>query len=596
MQTRKFLFCFVLILLAGTTWGQKVKYKDLIELLNARNYELAEPYLKRYLKENTDNVSAYLYMGIIYQDKAQRIDILKQSDVLISNIDSAIFFLEKTAPLVTERELKRNDQNYQMYLQRDVRTAEFAIKLSDVTLDIETRLKNLKDRKEKVIKLNEYFRATQRQYNSAQERFKKIQAQFATDKEFYLRMDDAVSADLTQIALIYDSSQASFKNYRSVLETIGKVPYNQTVTLNDIRNLKEDGVTEVDFLKQDLRLWDYGKWAKTAAETYKNELLPLRDHLIAYDIELNKLMQKLKKDSVSVKNDLNRLLDKILFKQLTRFDKDPLPAGVFNMKAAELEYRSDLIMNKPVRDTAGLAMQLEALIQEVRGIDKLDSIATRLMARDLETDKKDYAHFISKAYGSDVVLKNYIKSTHELAQRDRSTKQKQIEQTEKALKWLVHKSDSIPLFQEETGSPFKPLTIVPDQFTLGLKYVDSLATGYLYNITPRHVPDVAVTFRVDASHFKRRYLPLLKGLGSHPQPDLYLALVYSETTTKNGYPATLARISKATGLVWSLPYNLEQKPSEILYSAETGEIMIKLLMPGGDQKLFVVDKYGKKIQ
>lgn len=197
--------------------------------------------------------------------------------------------------------MKRNDQNYQMYLQRDVRTAEFAIKLSDVTLDIDTRLKNLKDRKEKVIKLNEYFSAMQKQYHSAQERFKKIQAQYATDKEFYLRMDDAVSADLTHIGLIYDSSQASFKNYRSVLETMGKVPYNQTVTLSDIRNLKEDGATEVDFLKQDLRLWDYGKWAKAATETYKNELLPLRDHLIAYDIELNKLMQKLKKDSVSVK-------------------------------------------------------------------------------------------------------------------------------------------------------------------------------------------------------------------------------------------------------------------------------------------------------
>ncbi|HCZ35335.1 MAG TPA: hypothetical protein DHV26_05345, partial [Cytophagales bacterium] len=63
----------------------------------------------------------------------------------------------------------------------------------------------------------------------------------------------------------------------------------------------------------------------------------------------------------------------------------------------------------------------------------------------------------------------------------------------------------------------------------------------------------------------------------------------------DGYPATLAKVSK-TGLVWSLPYNLEQKPSEILYSADTGEVMIKLPMPTGEQKLFVLDKYGKKIQ
>lgn len=594
-MTRSVLSCIVLVLMASTAWGQKVKYKDLIELLNARNYEVAEPFLKRYLKENTDNVSAYLYMGITYQDKSQRNDILKQPGVLVDNIDSAIFFLEKVAPLITERELKRNDENYQMYLRRDPRTAEFAIKLSDVTLDIETRLKNLKERKEKIKSLNEHFRAAERQYNSTQELYKKVQARFANDKEFYLRMDDAVSANLKQIGLVYDSSQTSFKNYRSVLETMGKVPYNQVITLSDIKNFKEDGATEVDFLKHDLRLWDYGKWVKAVLEVYQNEVVPLRDHLVSYDIELNKLAQKLKTDSVSVKSDLTKLLDKILFKQLTRFDADPLPAGVFNMKAAELEYHSDWMTNKPVRDTAGLVTQLAILKQEAKDVNKLDSITARLMARDFEKDNKDYNHFITKAYGTDVVLKNYIKSTHELAQRDKAIKQKEIEQTEKALKWLVHGVDSIPLFTEESASQFKPL-VIANKFTIGLKYVDSLATGYLYNITPRHIPDVAAAFPVDKLIYKKRYLSVLKGLGFHPQPDLYIALVYSETTTKDGYPATLAKISKATGLVWSLPYNLEQKPSEILYSVETGEIMIKLPMPTGEQKLFVVDKYGKKIQ
>jgi len=60
--------------------AQKVKYKDLIELLNAKQYEMAEPFLKRYLKETTDNASAYLYMGIIYQEKSLKNDILKQTE------------------------------------------------------------------------------------------------------------------------------------------------------------------------------------------------------------------------------------------------------------------------------------------------------------------------------------------------------------------------------------------------------------------------------------------------------------------------------------------------------------------------------------
>ncbi|MCW5911291.1 MAG: hypothetical protein KIT62_09470 [Cyclobacteriaceae bacterium] len=596
MHTRSLLSCIVLVLVASTGWAQKVKYKDLIELLNARNYELAESHLKRYLKENTDNVSAYLYMGIIYQDKSQRNDILKQPDVLVDNIDSAIFFLEKVAPMITERELKRNDNNYQMYLRRDARTAEFAIKLSDVTLDIETRLKNLRTRKERVNSLNDYFRATERQYNSTQEIYKQVQGRFVSDKEFYLQMNDAVTNDLKRIGLTFDSAQTSFKNYRGVLETMGKVPYNQNITLVEITDFKKDGGTDVDFLKNDLRFWDYGKWVKSTLEVYQHEIVPLREHLVSYDIELNKLAQKLKTDSVSVKSDLTKLLDKILFKQLTRFDPDPLPAGVFNMKAAELEYRSDWVANKHKRDTAGLATRLEILKQEAKGISKLDSISSLLLARNFEKDLKDYNHFITKAYGTEAVLKNYIRSTHDLAQRDKALKLQEVIRVEKELKWLVHDSDSIPLTTEAPASQFKPLVIVPDKFTLGLKYRDSLATGYLYNITPQHQPTVAVSFPVETVVFKKRYLPVLKGMGLQPKPDLFLALVYSETSDKNGFPATLAKVDKAKGLVWSLNYRLEQKPSELLYSVDTGEVMIKLTFPTGEQKLFVLDKNGKKIQ
>ncbi|HMR57077.1 MAG TPA: hypothetical protein PLM56_12105 [Cyclobacteriaceae bacterium] len=590
------ILSFLLVLLTSTSWAQKTKYKDLIVLINARNYEVAEPHLKKYLRENTDNVSAYLYMAIIYQDKAQRNDILKQPDVLTDNIDSAIMFFEKVAPLITERELKRNDENYEMYLRRDTRTAEIVIKLSDVTLDIETRLKNIRERKEKIKNLNEYFRTAERQYKTTQTLYSTIQGQFANNKEFYLRMDETVANQLKRIGLTYDSAQTSFKNYRSVLETLGKVPYNQVITLSEIADFKKDGNTEVDFLKNDLRLWDYSKWTKASLDVYQNEIVPLRDHLVSYDSELNKLTQKLKTDSASVKSDLTKLLDRILFKQLTQFDPDPLPTGIFKMKAAELEYRSDEVTNKAKLDTAGLVTQLEMLKQESIDVNKLDSLSGRLMARDFENDGKDYKHFITKAYGTETVLRSYIKSTHELAQRAKALKQKQIEQIEKSLRWVVNGADSIPLFtEEESTSRFKPLVVVPGNFTFGLKYADSLATGYLVNITPMHVPTVSASFTVTGNAFKKRYLSVLKGLGLHPQPDVYLALVYSETMSKDGYPATLAKVGKA-GLVWSLPYSLEQKPSEILYSAETGEVMIKLPMPTGEQKLFVVDKYGKKIQ
>ena len=74
--------------------------------------------------------------------------------------------------------------------------------------------------------------------------------------------------------------------------------------------------------------------------------MPMREHLVSYDIEINKLREKLNQDSVSVKNDLTSLIDKLLMEQLRKYDQEPLPMEVFTLKIADLEYRSTVLENK----------------------------------------------------------------------------------------------------------------------------------------------------------------------------------------------------------------------------------------------------------
>ena len=103
---------FAFLLIVGTSfysYCQKVKYKDLILLLDARQFEKAEPFLKRYLKDNSENPNAYLFMGITYQEKALSNDVLTHAEILIANCDSAVLFFDKAYNNITEKELKRND-------------------------------------------------------------------------------------------------------------------------------------------------------------------------------------------------------------------------------------------------------------------------------------------------------------------------------------------------------------------------------------------------------------------------------------------------------------------------------------------------------
>src|ERR1700712_3285472 len=112
------------LLLIGSVSAQKVKYKDLFLLLNAKEYQKAEPFLKKYLKDNTDNPNAYLFMGIVYQEKSAKMDPLKQSEQLNLTIDSAITNYTIALKTITEKEVKRNDEYYENYRRRDLRTAE----------------------------------------------------------------------------------------------------------------------------------------------------------------------------------------------------------------------------------------------------------------------------------------------------------------------------------------------------------------------------------------------------------------------------------------------------------------------------------------
>ncbi|MBK7650426.1 MAG: hypothetical protein IPJ20_06275 [Flammeovirgaceae bacterium] len=269
--------------------AQKVKYKDLIELLNAKQYEMAEPFLKRYLKDNDDNASAYLYMGIIYQDKSLQNDLLKQTEALILNLDSAIFFYEKAYPMITEKEIKKNDENYQMYIRRDMRTGEFGLKQSDVQLDIETRTKALKEKRDKIKPLKNHFVESEKLYLRSMGFFKAIQERFVSDKELFLRADDQLLVEFNNLIAVFDSSQVAFKGYKSILQTLGKTNYNQELTLLEIKDFKKDGLTAPDFLSNDLKLCDYSGWSKKSFDIVQKEIIPLRQNLISYEIEINKL-------------------------------------------------------------------------------------------------------------------------------------------------------------------------------------------------------------------------------------------------------------------------------------------------------------------
>ena len=591
MTKIKLLQFIFLSLVVFSASGQKVKYKDIFGLLNTKRYEEAEPFLKRYLKETDDNPNAYMYMGVIYQEKSAKDDVLKQTKRAVANMDSAIFFYDKAYKSITEKEIKRNSEYYQAYNRRDLRTGEFRVKLSDIQFDIEKRMERLRERIDRVKMVKHYFSLADTLYRKSNELFQKIKSTYPQEQSLYLRADENTLKTLTALAVRFDSCVKVFENYRSSSTTIGRTGYDQALSFNDINDYATDGLTDANFLLDEVEVWNYKKFAEKVKSAIQKDIFPIRELLVSYDVEINKLREKLSKDSVSVKSDLTSLIDKLLLEKLKKYDQDPLPMDIFTLKISDLEYRSTLLEHRRHRDSSDLLFRKNLLEREFVYLNRLDSTADKLTAEAIDREAADYADFITNTYSNTVVLKSYVKALKEYAEREKRKKRSEIQEIENALRWVVSGNDSIPAMLDASSPKFRPLAMVQEKFTAGLHYADSTeVSGYFATIVPTRAADVVVSFPVDKAAFPLSDLPAYKSIvSSDAAGQLYFVLIYNERATQDQkFAATLAKIYRSDGLAWSVNYLLDFVPTEILFKAETGDVTLK-----GDTVESIVDKNGK---
>lgn len=588
------LVCFGLATLPG--WAQKVRYKDLIQLLNSNQFDQAEPHLRRYVKENDDNPSAHLYMGIILQNKALAVDMLKDTDPALAYMDSAATYLKKALEGITEREVSRNEENYMRYRSRDIRTGEFEIKFAEVRFKVEQDVKNLTLRRDLIRQLRSRFDAFRLHYEGAKRRFLNLVAANPTEKELYLRSDETTAASLAEIHAQFDSAMWSFDAYQAASQQVGKTGYKHVLDRKEIVKYGEDGKRDFAFYNDDLKVWDFGSWAGRSAKFIKEEVYPLREKLLALDRELVKLRQTMEKDSVSVLKALSLLYPRLSDNPVQQYDANPMPLKVFRMTYAELSFYSKWLENKTDRRSGDLLKKKSAFQSELPYLKKLDSISGLLLALDIEHEAANYQGYVRSTYGSTGVLKNLITSTNEFAKREVQRCETAIGKITNQMRWLVVAADSIPLaFPVRAENPIQPLVVAEERFTQGIRYpAEGPASGYFYTITPTRLPDVQVAYGLDTAFTNRKNLAFFRGLAtSDEQGQVFFTAVFSERRNSQGrFPVTICKIYRTDGLAWQTNYQFENTPVDLQFNAASGELLVRVSV-AGESKILVLDKTGK---
>lgn len=567
----------LLWIVSSSCFAQKIKYKDVFGLLSTRQYEAAEPFLKKYLSENDDNPNAFLYMGIIYQEKSMKDDILKKTQESLDHMDSAIYFFNKAYKTIDERELKRNKDYYAMYFRRDLRSGEYGVKLSDVQFELEKSIASLKERIDKVKMVKHYFDQAVTLYKKSNDLYVSIQSAFPGQRELYLRANEKTLKDLTALSVRFDSCSKAFEHYKVSIGNISKSGYNQSWNITEIENFKTDGAMIADFFEPNLQVWDYKSFATDVVTVVEKELIPIREKLVRYDIELSKLRDRITNDSISVKSDLTKLVDNLLSEKLEKFDKDPLPLNVLALKVAKLEYQSTLVEHKKKKDSLDVFYKVSQVQDQLKALNRLDSIATRLANKNIDEEVQNYTHFVTSTYSTLGLLKNYVKTEKDYALREKRNKTSELSLRTKALHWLVTDKDSIPLELTYSKSKYKPLFVEEKKYTAGIVRVDSAkSNGYFFTITPSRRPDIKVTFPFDEVNINCENLSSLRAqVTADEGSNIHFVLLYSTVPVNDKIPVTLAKIYRSDGLSWSKNFMLSFKPTGIEYLQDSTDLVIK---------------------
>lgn len=595
-----FLLVFFVSLCAAL--GQKVKYKELYPLLESRQYDLAIPLLKKYLQDAKGqvNANAHLQMALYMEKLSMEQDIIKNTSEVGVYSDSAVMFYQRTRNLLTEKQLKKNEDYYRSYERRDVRTGKVGIKLADIQYQLGKTIDQLDNRKTVVKQVNDHYVKGTTAYSAAQTIFKQLKENYPTQKALYLKSDQAVLGRLDSLDVLCGQALKEMSDFKSLLGNVEKPGYTPKLTLVPIQNYPEDGLSGLDPGLKALDIWDYSEWTKSAKLEMQETVWPLREELLDYDAMLNEITKTVRTDSVPYNKEVKSYDE--LKTRLMAYDEDPLPLKVFEVKKAEVNYLSKALIYNNYRDSADWVYKAEALAGKLSGLSVLDSMLRLLSDSPWETEWTFYESYVHSSFGEFSSFEGFIHS-HETFIRDKGlVMEEELKQIENRSRWLVDDMDSIPLFDiDDPGyaGGFMPV-ILEEEYTAGLYFPtpgDS-ARGYFSLVNNKRVPESKVFFDISSDYFNESSaLDILSKVDIDEKGQVYHLMFYLPLAEQENYAASLCKIYTSDGLAWKKDLILDTAPAGLEISSMSGEVKIEYDLVGypGDKELpneIVLDKKG----
>lgn len=599
----KHIISIVYLLIIGNTcsYAQKVKYDDLFVLLKAENYADADRFLRIFLVNKPDEPHANYSMAKMLHTYMNKENLIESSSRIVELADSAIMYFDKAEQLNTEKyvEKKHDDDYYAEFRRRDLRTGKFAVKLSDVQLDIEERKKEIVKFKADLSKLNQHFNASIAYYDSSYIAYGNLTNKAESINLLYFTSEADELQNLRDIALNYDSSIYNLNTYLIIMKGMGKNAISQKKVVNALENYPADGISKADFYGASIELWDYKSWAKSMLDVIGKQIYPLKARMIAYDKKLDDLTQEVIKDTLDARSATFRLATENVGRDLRDYDAKSLPAAIYNYRLSEINYRSTInFWLKELQDSLNVGLKIDGLNTLQKQLAGISKLTVLLREANSELQKKTYNEFLSNRYEDGI--DNYIIEQFAFVHTD----------SVQLLSWYieVNEQDKITLWHDdsislEIGHEYQNLNSVKFSTVI----VDSLSGRKLgFYAWTEYRNTLSLSFSISPSS---RVLDTLYSVLINPKlteghvADLHYisdslgvekrvwVINSTEPDEEDGYTLQVFITDLTKGAGWDREFSVNEIPRTIKFDYSSHKIS---LLGESDVLIMILDEYGDK--
>lgn len=401
------LFISLSIVIPGVS--QKLeKYEDALPGMLSLPPSGAIAELKRYLPEEPQNASLYLQMALIYEKRYLESDAFKDYEYKVGNAREALKAFELAENFLTEKDVRKNDENYYNFGTIDEK-GRLDVGYDTVINKITTAKIELKGFIDNAPLIYEKFTKSFSSYDQAHKNFTEILGEYPTFKDLYLLYNDDVDRKFEQIKTDLQECLKYWEEYKEASANYS-VGHNQKMVIKPIKIYRLDGLeSKINFLQNEISVWDYVSWVDTTRTIISSEIDRLRTNLAAENLRLDKKLKEAESDFVRDTFEPLKVSKEVLF-NLRKYDLTSViePLFLYKEKKHNLIYQELLSKNLDTATTLDVDRKLYLYGQMVNRIKEADSVLLDVRKSNTRASLDKYHDFVSMYYKDEKGIDHFV--------------------------------------------------------------------------------------------------------------------------------------------------------------------------------------------